>query len=73
MHPKAWEGDIKRDRDACKYKWNTLLSDFKKISDFCSRTGRNSKEYFKEATPEEKKVPKLPKTFYAVAYKNMAE
>lgn len=67
------EGDVERDRDACKYKWSTLLSDFKKIWDFHSRTGRNSEEYFHDTTAEEKKLHKLPKSFYAVAYRNMAE
>ena len=66
------EGDVQRDRDACKYKWSTLLADFKKIWDFHSRTGTNSEEYFRETTPAEKKLHKLPKTFYFIAYKNMA-
>ncbi|KAG0578609.1 hypothetical protein KC19_4G036600 [Ceratodon purpureus] len=67
------DGDVHRDRDSCKYKWNTLMADFKKIWDFHSRTGRNSEEYFRETTPAEKKLHNLPKTFYFVAYKNMAE
>lgn len=73
LNSSKGEGDVERDRDSCKYKWNTLLSDFKKIWDYHSRTGTNSEEYFKETTAEEKKTHKLPKTFYLSAYRNMAE
>ena len=67
------EGDVERGGEACKYKWNTLLSDFKKIWDFHCRTGRNSEEYFTDTTKEEKALHKLPKSFYAVAYRSMSE
>jgi hypothetical protein len=63
---------VERDGPACKYKWSTLLSDFKKIWDFHQRTGRNSEEYFEISFPE-KKEHKLPKTFFVAAYRNMAE
>ena len=67
------EGDVHRDRDACKYKWSTLLSDFKKIWDYHGRTGMNEESYFKDTTAAEKKLHKLPKSFLPVAYRNMAE
>lgn len=73
LNASKGEGDVDRDRDACKYKWSTLLSDFKKIWDFHSRTGRNSEEYFLDISAEDKKLHKLPKAFYGVAYRNMAE
>ena len=73
LNASKGEGDVDRDRDACKYKWSTLLSDFKKIWGFHARTERNSQEYFTETTAEQKKVLKLPKAFYAVAYRNMSE
>ncbi|KAG0572793.1 hypothetical protein KC19_VG125600 [Ceratodon purpureus] len=67
------EGDVERDGPTCKYKWNSLLSDFKKIWDFHARTGTNCKEYFTDTPPAEKKVLKLPKAFYITAYRNIAE
>ena len=67
------EGDVGRDHESCEYKWSTLLSIFKKIWDFHSHIRRNSEEYFKDTTLEEKKQHKLPKSFYIVAYRNMAE
>ncbi|KAG0627716.1 hypothetical protein M758_2G222900 [Ceratodon purpureus] len=73
MNASKGEGDVERDGPACKYKWNTLLSDFKKIWDYHSRTGRNSEEYFTDTSPEEKKQYKLPKAFYISAYRNMSE
>lgn len=73
LNSSKGEGDVERDRDAYKYKWSTLLSDFKKIRDFHSRTGRNSEEYFTETTSDEKKLHKLPKAFYLSAYRNMAD
>lgn len=50
-----------------------MLSDFKKIWDFHSRTTTNCEAYFTETTAEEKRQQKLPKSFYAIAYRNMAE
>lgn len=73
LNSSKGEGDVDRDRDACKYKWTTLLSDFKKIWDFHRRTGMNSEAYFTDTSAEEKKQHKLPKSFYAAAYRNMAE
>ncbi|KAG0606268.1 hypothetical protein M758_9G127100 [Ceratodon purpureus] len=73
MNASKGEGDVERDGSACKYKWNTLLSDLKKIWDYHSRTGRNNEEYFTDTSPEEKKLYKLPKVFYISAYRNMAE
>jgi hypothetical protein len=66
------EDGVQHDSQACKYKWSTLLSDFKKIWDFHQRTGRNAEDYFEISFPNQREN-KLPKIFFLAAYRNMAE
>jgi hypothetical protein len=51
-----------RNRKECKNKWNSLLGDFRKISDYQVGNGRNM-SYF-QLSPEEREDAKLPKSFY---------
>jgi hypothetical protein len=57
-------------REACENKWNSLIHDFRKISDYQARIGHNI-SYF-QLNPKEKEKAKLPKSFYEPHYDFMA-
>jgi hypothetical protein len=59
----AGNGPCHRDGAACKYKWQTLLSDYKKIADFHSGIGVNEEEYWGLNFIERKSLG-LPRSFY---------
>jgi hypothetical protein len=63
-------GVCHRDGAACKYKWQMLLSDYKKIADFHSGTGMNEEEYW-GLTFADKKSVGLPRTFFEEVYGRM--
>lgn len=51
-----------RDGPACKAKWNLILPDYKRISDYLGRTGRNIPDYWDLSTTQRKEEG-LPKQF----------
>jgi hypothetical protein len=63
---------IHRNGPACKYKWQSMLQEFKKLADFHKETGRRSLDYF-SITAQEKMAHKLPKNFYLEVYTCMNE
>jgi hypothetical protein len=66
----AGNGPCHQDGAACKYKWQTLLSYYKKIVDFHSGTGVNEEEYW-GLTFAERKSLELPRSFYDEVYHQM--
>lgn len=63
-------GHSPRDASACKYKWQTLLADYKKIADFHRGTGLVGNEYF-ELKSKERKERRLPAQFYEDVFAQM--
>ena len=63
-------GHSPRDASACKYKWQTLLADYKKIADFHRGTGLVGNEYF-ELKSKERKERRLPAQFYEDVHDQM--
>jgi hypothetical protein len=63
-------GHSPRDALACKYKWQTLLADYKKVADFHRCTGLVGNEYF-EFKSKERKERRLPAQFYEDVYAQM--
>ena len=61
-----------RDGPACKIKWNHLIPDYKKIPDYLSRTGRNSRDYW-ELSASERKTNGLPRLFAQDVYNAIHE
>jgi hypothetical protein len=59
-----------RSPEACKYKWQTLLPDYKRVADVHKETGVNSMLYF-EMTFGEKRTRTLPKNFDQHVYSEM--
>lgn len=53
---------VLRDGAACKAKWNQILPDYKRISDYLGRTGRNTPEYW-QLSPTDRREEGLPKQF----------
>ena len=51
-----------RDGASCKNKWNQLLPEYKRISDYLGRSGRNIDDYW-DLLPVERKEEGLPKQF----------
>ena len=51
-----------RDGAACKTKWNQILPDYKRISDYLRRTGRNVRDYW-DLSPLQRQEEGLPKQF----------
>jgi hypothetical protein len=61
-----------RSGEACKYKWQTLLPEYKRVVDVHKQTGVNSMLYF-EMTFGERRNRTLPKKFDAHVYSEMHE
>ena len=51
-----------RDGASCKNKWNQLVPDYKRISDYLGRTGRNIRDYW-DLSSGERKDEGLPRQF----------
>ena len=51
-----------RDGPACKTKWNQLVPDYKKTTDYLSRTGRNVPDYW-DLSCDDRRAEGLPKQF----------
>jgi hypothetical protein len=68
----AGQPHIYRSGPACKYKWQSMLQEYKKLADFHHETGRRQLEYF-DLTVQEKLVQKLPRNFYKEVYDCMNE
>jgi hypothetical protein len=58
--------------EACKYKWQTLLSNYKQIADLHKETRTNSMLYF-ELTFGQRRERNLPKNFDSYVYQEMHE
>jgi hypothetical protein len=56
---RLWWGHSPRDVVSCKYKWQTLLVDYKKIADYHRCIGLVGNEYF-ELRSKDRKEKKLP-------------
>jgi hypothetical protein len=41
-----------RDGSSCKTKWHQILTDYKRIADYHSRTGTNSLDYWEQSAAE---------------------
>lgn len=63
-------GHSPRDALACKYKWQTLLADYKKVADFQRGTGLVGTEYF-ELKSKERKEKRLLVQFFEEVYVQM--
>lgn len=61
-----------RSPDACKYKWQQLLPDYKRIADLHRETGTNSEIYF-SMTGVERRAQNLPSNFDIFVYREMDE
>jgi hypothetical protein len=61
-----------RSPEACKYKWQTLLPEYKRVADVHKDTGVNSTLYF-EMSFRERKEKALPKNFDQYVYRDMHE
>jgi hypothetical protein len=61
-----------RTAEACKYKWQQLLPDYKKVADLHKGTGTNSMLYF-DLSFAERRDRVLPKNFDAFVYREMHE
>jgi hypothetical protein len=61
-----------RSLEACKYKWQTLLPEYKRVADVHKETGVNSMLYF-EMSFRERKDKTLSKFFYPYVYRDMHE
>jgi hypothetical protein len=59
-----------RSPEACKYKWQTLLHEYKRVADVHKDTGVNSTLYF-EMNFVERKEKALPKNFDHYVYRDM--
>ena len=59
-----------RSPEACKYKWQTLLSEYKKVADLHRETGTNSLLYF-EMTFGQRRARELPKNLDLYVYEEM--
>jgi hypothetical protein len=59
-----------RSAEACKYKWQVLLPDYKRVADLHKGTGTNSLLYF-ELTSAERREKTLPKNFDSHVYAEM--
>jgi hypothetical protein len=67
----AAEGiEYRRTAEACKYKWQTLMPDYKHIADLHKETGMNSMAYF-EFTYSQRREKNLPKNFDPYVYNDM--
>ena len=53
--------ECKRDGHACKFKWQKLLADYKKVGDHNKGTGTGHKEYFILSKQERKELHLPPK------------
>jgi hypothetical protein len=67
---RARGGHSPRDAVACKYKWQTLMADYKKVADFHKGTGLVGNEYF-ELRSKERKDRRLQGQFYEEVYIQM--
>jgi hypothetical protein len=56
--------------EACKYKWHTLLPEYKRVADLHRQTGTNYMLYF-ELTFGQRREKGLPKKIDAYVYKDM--
>jgi hypothetical protein len=61
---------INRGGLACKYKWQSMVQEFKKIANFHNETSRRGLEYF-DLTTAEKMAKKPLKNFYVEVYSCM--
>jgi hypothetical protein len=59
-----------RSVEACKYKWQTLLPDYKRVADVHKETGTNSMAYF-ELTVSQRRNKNLPKHFDPYVFTDM--
>lgn len=65
-------GDVTREGPACKHKWQSIMSDYKRIADFHGATGRNEEEYFQLRFADRKQL-NLPRSFFSEVYQSMHE
>ena len=69
---KLQGGHVERDGLACKYKWQTLLADYKNVVDFHKGTGLVGTEYF-DLHSKERKERRLSPQFFEEVYAQMHE
>ena len=65
-------GGVIREGPACKHKWTSTMSDFKRIADYHKGTGRNEEEYYLMTFGDRRKE-NLPRSFYKEVYSSMYE
>ena len=63
---------VERDGLACKYKWQMLLANYKKVADFYKGTGLVGTEYF-DLHSKERKERRLSPQFFEEVYAQMHE
>jgi hypothetical protein len=56
--------------EVCKYKWQTLMPDYKHVADIHKETGTNSIAYF-ELSFSKRREKNLPKNFDPYVYNDM--
>lgn len=61
-----------RDGPACKTKWNQLVPDYKRISDYLGRSGQNIRDYW-DLTRNDRKQEGLPILFFQELYAAIQE
>lgn len=67
----SW-GEVVREGPACKHKWQSTMSDFKRIVDYHKGTGRNEEEYFL-LTFADRRKQNLSRSFFREVYSSMFE
>lgn len=65
-------GGVLREGPACKHKWQSVMSDFKRIADYHKGTGRNEEESFLINFADRRKQ-NLPRSFFKEVYTSMYE
>lgn len=68
----CWAHNVHRSGQQCKDRWEKMSADFKKIYDYERHPASNQTRYW-QMTLEEKKVKRLPNTFFQEVYNGLSQ
>ncbi|KAG6547895.1 hypothetical protein Mapa_010715 [Marchantia paleacea] len=68
----CWTHNVQRSGQQCKDRWEKMSADFKKIYDY-ERHVLNGHMHYWQMTLEEKKVKRLPNTFFQEVYNGLSQ